>query len=316
MSGVTGFLSTPFATRYSAAMKATIGWRRSRWALVALGLSLAIVPARARIEEPSVRVDVGARSIQPGELVVLTLTLNAEPASVAVRAFDRAVPAYKLRDGVWQALIGIDLERRPGAYAVDVEARVGAAVVRRRETLTVQPRTFATRRLRVDPDFVNPPESLLARIESETAFIREVSSRSSAERLWSAPFRRPVPDPANSRFGTRSILNGEPRRPHGGTDFLSAAGTPVHAPNAGRVVAARELFFTGNTVIIDHGMGVMSLLAHLSSMDVREGDVVATGQLLGRVGATGRVTGPHLHWGLTIAGARVDPLSALALLGG
>ena len=111
------------------------------------------------------------------------------------------------------------------------------------------------------------------------------------------------------------MFNGEPRRPHGGTDFLSAAGTPVHAPNAGRVVAARELFFTGNTIIIDHGLGVISLLAHLSSMDVREGDTLSAGQIVGRVGATGRVTGPHLHWALTVAGARVDPLSALALVG-
>ncbi len=89
----------------------------------------------------------------------------------------------------------------------------------------------------------------------------------------------------------------------------------MRAPNAGRVAAARDLFFTGNTVIIDHGMGVVSLLAHLSAMDVREGDVIAAGQIIGRVGATGRVTGPHLHWGVTVAGSRVDPLSILALIG-
>ena len=111
------------------------------------------------------------------------------------------------------------------------------------------------------------------------------------------------------------MFNGEARRPHGGADFLSPEGTLVRAPNAGRVVAARDLFFTGNTVIIDHGLGVVSLLAHLSAMDVREGDVIAAGQVIGRVGATGRVTGPHLHWGVTVAGARVDPLSILALIG-
>jgi murein DD-endopeptidase MepM/ murein hydrolase activator NlpD len=89
----------------------------------------------------------------------------------------------------------------------------------------------------------------------------------------------------------------------------------VHAPNAGRVVVARDLFFTGNTVIIDHGLGVVSLLAHLSSMEVDEGQMIPAGEVVGRVGATGRVTGPHLHWGITVAGARVDPLSVLALLG-
>ena len=260
-------------------------------------------------------ISVAARSIRPGELVVLTLTLKEEPASVVVHVFDRATPAYKLRAGVWQALVGIDLDQKPGTYAVDVEARVGVTAVHGAEALVVQPRTFATRRLRVDPDFVNPSGPVLARIASEAAFIREVSDRSAPDRLWSAAFVRPVPDPANSRFGTRSIFNGERRRPHGGTDFLSAAGTPVHAPNAGRVIAARDLFFTGNTVIIDHGLSVVSLLAHLASMDVHEGDTVSAGQIVGRVGATGRVTGPHLHWALTVAGARVDPLSALALIG-
>jgi murein DD-endopeptidase MepM/ murein hydrolase activator NlpD len=179
----------------------------------------------------------------------------------------------------------------------------------------VKPRTFATRTLRVDPDFVNPPEALLARIDREAAFVRDVTARSGADRLWSEPFVRPVREPANSRFGTRSIFNGEVRRPHGGADFLSGAGTPVHAPNAGRVAAARDLFFTGNTVIIDHGMGVVSLLAHLSVLSVREGDVVEAGQVIGLVGATGRVTGPHLHWGVTVTGARVDPLSILFLIG-
>lgn len=225
------------------------------------------------------------------------------------------MPAYQLGPRVWQALIGIDLDRKPGRYAVAVDGRVGAAAVRGEKSLVVEPRTFPTRKLRVDPDFVNPPASVLARIQSEATFIREASSRSEAMRLWSSPFVRPVPDPANSRFGTRSIFNGEARRPHGGADFPSAAGTPVRAPNAGRIVAARDLYFTGNTVMIDHGLGVVSLLAHLSVMEVLEGEVVAAGQPIGRVGATGRVTGPHLHWGLTVVGARVDPLSLLALVG-
>jgi murein DD-endopeptidase MepM/ murein hydrolase activator NlpD len=123
-----------------------------------------------------------------------------------------------------------------------------------------------------------------------------------------------VPGAANSSFGTRSVFNGEARNPHTGTDFLSPAGTPVRAPASGRVVVARDLFFTGNTVVIDHGSGVFSTLAHLSRIDVREGAPIARGDGVGLVGATGRVTGPHLHWSLRVGAARVDPLSALALL--
>ena len=265
---------------------------------------------------PGIGIDVSARSIRPGELVVLTLTLDDQAVGVTVNAFGGRMPVYRLRAGVWQALVGIDLEQKPGTYAVAVEARLGPAIIRGEETLTVKPRAFATRTLRVDPEFVNPPEALLARIEGEAAFIRDVGAHSGSDRLWSEPFVRPVREPANSRFGTRSIFNGEVRRPHGGADFLSAAGTLVHAPNAGRVAGARDLFFTGKTVIIDHGMGVVSLLAHLSAMEVREGDIVEAGQVVGLVGATGRVTGPHLHWGVTVTGARVDPLSILSLIGG
>jgi murein DD-endopeptidase MepM/ murein hydrolase activator NlpD len=124
-----------------------------------------------------------------------------------------------------------------------------------------------------------------------------------------------VNDAANSAFGTRSIFNGQPRNAHGGADFLSPAGTAVHAPNAGRVLVARDLYYSGNTVIIDHGLGLFSMFAHLSAFDTREGDRVEAGAIVGRVGATGRVTGPHLHWAVRANGARVDPLSLLAVLG-
>jgi hypothetical protein len=184
---------------------------------MAIGVALAITTVHAGLDAPSLGISVAARSIQPGELVVLTLTLDAEPTSVVVHVFDHVMPSYKLRAGVWQALVGIDLDRKPGTYAVAVEARVGATIVHGGEALVVQPRTFPTRRLRVDPDFVNPPGPVLERIASDAAFIREVSDHSAPDRLWSAPFLRPVPDPANSRFGTRNVFNGERRRPHGGT---------------------------------------------------------------------------------------------------
>jgi murein DD-endopeptidase MepM/ murein hydrolase activator NlpD len=111
------------------------------------------------------------------------------------------------------------------------------------------------------------------------------------------------------------VFNGQRRSPHNGADFPAGTGTPVKAPNAGRIVAARDLYFSGQTVIIDHGTGLFSTLAHLSRIDVREGDSVEPGDVVGLVGATGRVTGPHLHWALRVSGARVDPMSALAVLG-
>src|SRR5205823_9149362 len=133
------------------------------------------------------------------------------------------------------------------------------------------------------------------RIERDAAALREVWRSTAPERLWTDAFVRPVPGESVSRFGSRSVFNGRARNPHNGGDFLSPAGTPIHAPNAGRVALARDLYFSGNTIVIDHGLGVFSLLAHLSAFDVREGDTVAAGQVVGRVGATGRVTRSEEH---------------------
>jgi murein DD-endopeptidase MepM/ murein hydrolase activator NlpD len=272
-------------------------------------------PTEARSSITPIDVTVASRAMQPGELIVFTLRVNGEPSSVHVDLFGRSTSAFALGDGRWRALTGIDLDQKPGPYVATVEAQLPAGATRATRPIVVKPKSFATRTLTVSPDFVNPPASEQERIAGDSAFLRQIFMASVPTRLWTQAFTRPVPDPANSRFGTRSIFNGERRNPHAGADFLSPLGRPVKAPNAGRVVAARELFFTGNVVIIDHGLGVFSLLAHLSRIDVKEGQEVKVGDVVGLVGATGRVTGPHLHWALTVGGARVDPVSLLALLG-
>ena len=260
----------------------------------------------------TIQIAVHARSVQPGELVVLSISLPQPRHAIHVRAFDRDMPAFAVSDTEWRALVGIDLDRKPGDYRIVVDAGEGLTAD---EHLVVSPKKFPTRRLSVDENFVNPPASVTARIERESALLASVYAHPSAERLWTTPFVRPVPQAANSRFGTRSIFNGQPRNAHGGADFLSPAGTPIHAPNAGRVVIARDLYFSGGTVIIDHGQGLFSMLAHMSAIDAHEGDRVQAGDLVGKVGATGRVTGPHLHWAVRVDAARVDPLSVLELLG-
>ena len=260
----------------------------------------------------ALQVSAQSRSLQPGELVVLTIVAPPGAGRVRVHAFNRDVTPFLADDHRWRALVGIDLDARPGTHPVRIDADDAETVV---YDLVVTPRRFPTRRLNVDPEFVNPPASAQERIDREAELLDRVRRDSSPERLWSRPFVRPVPDAANSAFGTRSIFNGAARSPHGGADFMSPPGAPVRAPNAGRVVIARDLYFSGNTVLIDHGLGMFSMLAHLSAFDVREGDRLTAGQIVGSVGATGRVTGPHLHWGMTIGGARVDPLSVVALLG-
>jgi murein DD-endopeptidase MepM/ murein hydrolase activator NlpD len=284
------------------------------------GIMLALVvggpaPRAAAVVDPPLHVETAARALQPGELIVVTVTAVTGAADVRVHLFNQTADAVSVESGRWQAFLGIDLDQKPGTYVLSVHAGIDGKAVTTSTQVVVRPKAFPLRTLRVAPDFVNPPPSQQERLARESALVNAAYGSSSRERLWTAPFVRPVPQAANSSFGTRSVFNGERRSPHAGTDFLSGAGTPVHAPNAGRVVVARDLFFSGNTVIIDHGLGLFSMLAHLSRIDVREGETIPVGRIVGLVGATGRVTGPHLHWALRVNGARVDALSALQLLG-
>jgi murein DD-endopeptidase MepM/ murein hydrolase activator NlpD len=215
----------------------------------------------------------------------------------------------------WQVVIGIDLDVKPGTYPIAIAIERPTGPERLEHPVTVAAKPFPTRRLTVDGAYVDPPSDVQARIVEEARLLTSIWSASAPERLWTGAFVPPVPHEANSAFGTRSIFNGQARSPHGGADFLSPARTPVAAPNGGRVVLARDLYYTGGTVVVDHGLGLVSLFAHLSRIDVRVGDAVTAGQALGLVGSTGRVTGPHLHWTLRLGGTRVDPLSLLAVLG-
>ncbi|HJZ73938.1 MAG TPA: peptidoglycan DD-metalloendopeptidase family protein [Vicinamibacterales bacterium] len=271
----------------------------------------AVLAALLLAEPPAIHITSRSRSIRPGELVILSITAPPDAGTIQVRAFGHDVAAYRVDEREWRALVGIDLDVKPATYAVAVHA----GPLRAAYDLVVTPRAFRTRTLTVDPAFVTPPPSERERIEREATLLDEVWKSSAPERLWREGFVRPVPQPANSAFGTRSVFNGQPRNAHGGADFLSPAGTPILAPSAGRIAVARSLYFSGNTVVIDHGLGLFSMLAHLSAFDVHEGDRVAAGQRIGLVGATGRVTGPHLHWAVRASGARIDPLSLLALLG-
>ena len=271
--------------------------------------ALALVQANGPIE-----ISARARSLRPGEVVVLTIAGPQVSDAVRLRAFDHDIAAYQDGD-TWRAIVGVDLEVKPGNYRVTAESGAGVNTVLGTHDLRIVPRSFRTRRLTVDEAFVTPPESAQPRIERESALLAATWLSSAIDRLWTTPFMRPVPQAANSAFGTRSIFNGKPRTPHSGADFPSPAGTLIRAPNAGRIAVARNLYFSGNTVIIDHGLGVFSMLAHLSAIDVREGALVTPGQRIGLVGATGRVTGPHLHWAVRVGEARVDPLALLAVLG-
>ena len=278
-------------------------------------LLLAVAPAAAA-EDLSLDVSHRARALHPGEVVVLEVRVSERGATPRATALGKSIRMFPAEDGrLWRGLVGIDLTVEPGSVPVTVQVTAaGGAEAGEVYELAVQPKQFPTRRLRVAPRYVDPPPDVLARIQREAREVAAIFEVSSAERLWRGGFRKPVPGSSTSSFGRRSVFNGQPRNPHSGTDFRSGAGTPVRAPNAGRVVLTGDQYFSGNVVILDHGWGLYSYFAHLSSIAVAEGDLVARGEVVGEVGATGRVTGAHLHWTLRLNEARVDPLALLELL--
>jgi murein DD-endopeptidase MepM/ murein hydrolase activator NlpD len=214
-----------------------------------------------------------------------------------------------------QALLGVDLEKAAGKYEFTVTGQLqNGEPLSCRAIVEVKEGHFATENLTVKKQFVEPNPEQEARAAAETKRLREIYDRVTPERLWDGPFRAPLDGEfKGSNFGKRRVLNGHPGTPHGGVDFPAPTGTPVHAAQKGRVVLAEELFFSGNTVIVDHGLGIYTFYCHFSEIDSKVGDEVVAGTVLGKVGATGRVTGPHLHWGLTVERARVNALDLLSL---
>lgn len=179
--------------------------------------------------------------------------------------------------------------------------------------VTILPGHYRTGTLMVAPRFVEPPPDAIVEIKAEIELKDKVFTASAPEPLWSGDFRPPVAAEPTASFGTRRIFNGTLASVHKGMDFRARMGTPVHASNSGVVVLARKLYFEGNCVAIDHGLGLYTISMHLSRIDVHEGERVAKGQLLGLSGATGRVTGPHLHWAVRWQNAYLDPAKLLKL---
>jgi murein DD-endopeptidase MepM/ murein hydrolase activator NlpD len=231
----------------------------------------------------------------------------------------RSVPFWREdgRETTHAGLLGVDLEKAPGRYELKVTAqRAAGEKIVCSANITVRAGKFATERLKVGKEFVEPNPEQVKRANEERDRLREIFDRVTPERLWNGKFRVPLDGvTAGSNFGKRRILNGNPGSPHGGADFPGTTGTPVHAAQRGRVVLANELFFAGNAVVLDHGLGIYTFYGHLSEISAKVGDILEAGDVLGMVGATGRVTGPHLHWGLTVERARVNPLQIVKLLG-
>ena len=231
-------------------------------------------------------VDLGASADRPlVQLGVLPVLVMGTPAG-------------------WTAVVGLALDAKPGASVLQVQ-RAGAAAAKL--SFEIQPQHYAEQRLTVKPGQVDLSAADLARYQRERDHQHQVISTVSNTAPGALAMQPPVPGLRSSSFGLRRVFNGQSRAPHSGMDIAATSGTPVLAPLAATVIDVGDYFFNGRTVWLDHGAGLLSMVCHLSAVQVQVGDTLAAGQALGAVGATGRATGPHLHWSVSLNRAMVDP---------
>ena len=290
---------------------------RTTIALFAIAAAIAAVPVQTASPRQVAPEGLTVRSVSgalpPGGVAALVVQAPRALAEVTGTAFERPIHFWPVGGGRWYGLVGAGLETAPGSYDVVVRAIGPAGVpVVGRTGLAVTGKAFETRSLRVAQRFVSPPEEEASRIAGDARRLAEVFAGRTG-RVWRGPFVAPVAGRATSSFGRLTLLNGQPNGRHQGADFRAATGTVISAPNAGRVVLADNLYFAGNTVVLDHGLGLFSLFAHLSKTRVALGDLVARGEAVGEAGATGRVTGPHLHWAVRLGSLSIDPLALLSI---
>jgi murein DD-endopeptidase MepM/ murein hydrolase activator NlpD len=264
---------------------------------------------------PVLRIEASSASPRQGGVVALTV-LSSVPLSRATLSDGKHEAAMEADEAATtlRALWGIDFESAVGARRVHVEAvgRCGDAHSSSWD-LKVVAGKFPSQQLKVDPAYVEVPPAELERIAADKEKVARVWATGGAVRRWDGPFRLPVEAPVRENFGARRLFNGKPRSRHEGVDLAAPAGAPVTAPAPGVVALAEELYFSGGTVILDHGASLFTSYFHLSRIDVKVGDLLEPGTSLGAVGATGRATGPHLHWGARVNRSRVNALDLLHL---
>jgi murein DD-endopeptidase MepM/ murein hydrolase activator NlpD len=269
-------------------------------------------PVQEPASSPSVDGAVPLSGKQ-GQILYLRVKVEDYTVSILGTLLGRRVPFFKISEDEFAALVGIDMADAPGTVELMVEITSPEGTRQQAFPVSVAAEDFRDQRLTLPKDQVDPDAAALKRISREREKIQSVFGSPTPERLWRQPFVVPVDGVVTGAFGSRRILNGQPRNQHNGEDIAAPMGTPLKAANNGIVRMVDDHFFSGRSVILDHGLGLYTLYSHLQTVKVKEGDRIDRGQIIGTVGKSGRATGPHLHWGAWLNGSRVNPFSLTRL---
>ncbi|TAK06601.1 MAG: M23 family metallopeptidase [Candidatus Manganitrophaceae bacterium] len=271
-----------------------------------LSLLLFLLPTPLRAQDTAAPVQV-----KQGEIVLITLSLEPDVESVVGTFLNQPIPFFKKNAEEFAAMIGIDLAQPTGSQPLSVTWKKKESSGHRAYPIQIVSASFGTETLKLPKAMVDLDPPTLARVEKEQEQFKVIFNKSDDRRLWQEDFIVPTEGKPMGKFGFRRIMNGQPRNPHTGEDIGAPLGAPVLASNAGKIIMVGDFYFNGRSIVIDHGLGLFSMYFHLSEVNVTEGETVKKGQTIGAVGQSGRATGPHLHWGVRLNGARVNPFSLI-----
>ncbi|MBM4309402.1 MAG: M23 family metallopeptidase [Deltaproteobacteria bacterium] len=260
-----------------------------------------------------ISISVQPERVEQGSVVMISL-VYPEAAGTSCSWNSRTFPLFTDASGRAFGFVPIDMDHAPGAQRLSVSVKNAEGITAAREvSFEIIAKKFPEQHITLDESKVTLSANDLERHNRERAQVEAMFAASQPRRLWSDAFLQPVQGRISTPFGVRRFINKQPRNPHSGIDIAAPAGTPVRAASAGIVCLTGEHFFAGKSVYIDHGHAMFSMYFHLDTIDVQNGQSVTQGEIIGRVGSTGRSTGPHLHWGMRLYDTPVDPLSLLAL---
>ena len=284
-----------------------------RWTalLVMIMGSQMLTGMRAGMASSQFDIYLSSNIIHQGDLCLIRIRVENGKAPLVIWMGKEVYLVSNRHETDWHGFLGADLTARPGRYEVLV--KIPDSGPEKRLEVEIREKDYGIRRLTLPKNMVDLDSDTLQRVRKESRVMKSLWEAPPSIPRWNGSFLRPISGEVLGPFGQRSIINNQPRAPHSGIDLKAEKGTPIKAMNHGRAVMTADHFFSGLSVVIDHGGGIKSMYFHLDRIQVHQGEMVTKGHVIGFVGSTGRATGPHLHWGIRINGARIDPSRLIAL---